>query len=127
MLKILFLDDSMTRHNFLCGKKHSPMLCWKVHKCHNSVFRVTHVYTAEQAIAALQSEKFDMVCLDHDLTINRPDLNNGLVVAQYIVDMPEPIESDIKIHSWNKTKALAMYELLFAAGFSCAITPFWVA
>src|SRR5689334_19670090 len=55
-MKILFLDDMEERH--------------RLFKIRNIGRDVTHVYNAKEAIEALNSTKFDVVSLDHDLSID---------------------------------------------------------
>jgi hypothetical protein len=116
MHKVLFLDDNFSRHNYFCNKEHDPSLRWEPHVCHGPVLSVFHVYTAAQVVSILKAEKnFDIVHLDHDLTINKPEQNNGLVVAQFIAS--EYKSSGLKIgniviHSWNAKRSEKMAVLL---------------
>ena len=127
---ILFLDDSVTRHDFFCKKQHDKNLRWKPHVCRNEICRVVHVYTAAQAIHQIEKQNFDIVSLDHDLTILDPEENNGFVVARYLaVNFPvDRIDSvAIFLHTWNDERRKAMYKLLSASGFQCYDAPFYVA
>jgi len=135
--KMLFLDDSQTRHNFLCGKKHDVRggkhdgrFRWEPHTCKNEVYTVTHVYTAAQAIQQIRESDFDIISLDYDLTVIDPAVNNGLVVAQYLAaDFPKeriPYTA-VFIHSWNRENREVMYKLLCNQGFNCYLSHFFVA
>ena len=131
MITVLFLDDSQTRHNFFCGKQHPETARWNVHTCKNDVYRTTHVYTAQQAIDQLKKFNFDIISLDHDLTINSPEENNGYVVAQFMCEhykeKEEIEEPRVFIHSWNRGRREAMIKLLQEHGFHCYLTHFFVA
>jgi len=136
-MKMLFLDDSITRQDFLCGKKHNGVLRWKPHVCKNEVFTVTHVYTSFQAICQLENQDFDLISLDYDLFLAAkldPEVNNGLTVVQFIINNPynnvhvaNVKDAEIFIHSWNREKRDVMYNLLTESGFYCHKAHFFVA
>ena len=127
-MNILFLDDSFTRHDFFCKKKHDKDIRWKPHTCKNEICRVVHVYTATQAIQQIEKQDFDIISLDHDLTILDAEENNGFVVVQYLVANFSVDEiGSIFLHSWNKEKRKVMYGILSASGFPCYDAPFYCA
>lgn len=84
--KVLFLDDMQPRHD--------------VFKKQTIGVLVTHVYNAQDAITALDSEVFDVASLDHDLSLEAiltlPEAGasnkgewSGYDVALHIASMPE--------------------------------------
>ena len=106
-MRILILDDDECRHDVF-------------RRVLADAERV-HVYTAKQAIEALSSERFDLVCLDHDLDLLSESLleppGDGLEVARFIADhMPvDKVPRQVLVHSWNPCGARAMVDTLKAA------------
>lgn len=71
------------------------------------------VTTAQEAIAALKSQAFDVASLDHDLggaQMAESDENSGYAVAQFIAEMEA--RPDVIVHSFNPTGAARMVECL---------------
>ena len=119
MLKVLILDDDERRHG-------------RFRKILVDASR-THVYTARQAIAALESNpRYDLVCLDHDLDVipnsyNRSDSpGDGTDVANYIRDRlgSRRFPRNILIHSVNKPAAARMASNLRPTGIPVKLNPF---
>jgi CheY-like chemotaxis protein len=117
MRRVLFLDDSRERHDFV-----------------DALFRqvggegcsVRHCYRAADAVNALASEgPFDCVFLDHDLEQADPD-ETGMAVAAYIADhLPrDRAPGEVVVHSWNPTGALRMEQALREAGVPVRRVPF---
>lgn len=90
--KVLILDDMEERH-----------IAFK--KKYKIDYNITSVYTAAEAIKALQDQKWDFVFLDHDLggTMLVPSgKETGYEVAEYIANNPETIPNEkIILHSLN--------------------------
>ncbi len=94
-MKILFLDDDPTRHK-------------KFTRAHIGL-DVTYVWSAKEAIEAINATRFDQMSLDHDLggdrsTMTTPDLGggSGYDVAMHIAQLPpEQLPSLVVIHSMN--------------------------
>jgi len=114
-VKTLFLDDSKERHKiareYFGGYWVDVTWCW----------------TAEEAIRALQSRRYNVVFLDHDLggeqmvDSKRPD--TGMEVVRWIVKHKPPIDS-IVIHSWNMSASKEMCARLIEAGYNASRSPF---
>lgn len=129
-MRILFFDDSVSRHDFFCLKKHERHHC--VQTCqHGPEYTVDHVYTAAQALVLLRKHTYDVIQLDHDMFLSKdasPD-NNGMTVARFLanqegIDFHGPV---IQIHSWNVEESEVMYALLRSAGWDVHLAPFPVA
>lgn len=92
----------------------------------------THVYTAHQAIAALdRSPAFDVVFLDHDLPrsselLNVEDPGTGLEVAVHIARELAPNKRPglVWIHSWNADGRRRMARVLRASGIDTTVQRF---
>lgn len=105
-MKVLFLDDDKNRHE-------------KFRMAHIGV-DVTYVWSAEEAIKALNEAVFDEASLDHDLggevTHNTlPGLGDGsgYDVACYIAAMPfEKRPKLVVIHSFNQAGSFRMGQAL---------------
>jgi len=97
-MRILFLDDNTNRHEYF---EYAMLSNAKEHE-------VVHVYSAREAIDALiNSERFDLVHLDHDLG-SEPG-NTGQEVAIFISTMPDQMMPlKIVIHSSNHVGAERM-------------------
>lgn len=81
MKRILFLDDSESRH--------------RTFRAVSGGHDVTFVYTADTAIADLRRGTFDLIYLDFDLSAtndlvvhSRQTSNNGASVTLELIDMP---------------------------------------
>ena len=104
MGKILFLDDMGWRHSEFTRRtdKMPDAKVWQAH-------------TAKGAIALLESETFDQVFLDHDLSDDdimvkpggKTKVPTGMDVVDFIMKMESP-PMDIVVHSCNGPAALTM-------------------
>lgn len=108
MRKMLFLDDMQERHDSL-----------KDQMKHKYEWEITHVYSCDEAIKKLQEESFDVVSLDHDLSIEtimkEPPLGekSGYDVAMFISEMPEDKRPEnVVLHTWNSNGAKRMMDAL---------------
>lgn len=102
-MKILFLDDERWRHEAMDSRHPQDV--------------VQHVRTIRQFKAALESERFDLVSLDHDLD----DIGSetGMDAVSYLIAMPrELVPAVIVVHSWNERAADHMVRTLQNAGFA---------
>jgi len=107
-MKILILDDDLQRH---AGFK--SLL---------SGHHLSHSFTYSEFVSALNSEEFDLVCLDYDLDIkHNPDTVldrngirslNGADVAAWISANPDKCPRDILVHSMNPDGAEQIAEIL---------------
>lgn len=102
--RVLFLDDMGWRHSeFRLRADRQPDT------------RVSHVHSAADAIALLQSETFDQVFLDHDLSeddiLMKPGSDSkvptGMDVVDHILTMERP-PMDVIVHSCNGPAAWEM-------------------
>lgn len=112
-MKVLFLDDDESRHDVV---EHWP-----------SAGDVTHVRTVDQALKALRRERFDVVCLDHDLggqQMVESHEGTGYHVAQAIAKEPAWHLGRVIVHSWNPEGARRMAEKLREAGLDVVRIPF---
>ena len=112
-MRVLFLDDAESRHNYFRGQSigHS----------------VDHVWTAAEAIEALNTrEPYDVACLDHDLeAAHYPGMAEagivattptGQAVADHIASMPEEKRPRrVIVHSFNPAGAVSMERALRGA------------
>lgn len=110
MPRVLVLDDDDARHTVF-----SQIL---------SGCEVLHVHTAWEACRALQqSAPFDLACLDHDLGMFGPgleegfdaDAGTGTDVAEFIANHLDPTKypKRIIIHSWNPAGVRRMRQALW--------------
>jgi len=96
-IRILFLDDDDERHRAVDR-----------FFAHRGEFEVNHVWTARNAIAALQDRRYFLVCLDHDLEKSHERLigvpyETGLVVAERIGFLPRNrLPAWVHVHSHNE-------------------------
>jgi CheY-like chemotaxis protein len=102
-MKILILDDDLTRHYYF--------------KQNFSHHELTMVVTAYETILKLQEERFDALFLDHDLGGNAfvdsfGDEQTGYTVAKWLVSNPERKPERIYIHSLNSVGARNIKALL---------------
>lgn len=116
-MNILILDDDPQRHKVFD----------KIFDGHNK----NHVFTAQCAINCLKKERFDLVCLDHDLgefdndkLIEDP--GTGMDVAEFInLHMShDKLPTQVLIHSWNGPAAKRMGEEMSTVGVAHVVTPF---
>jgi CheY-like chemotaxis protein len=80
----------------------------EVFRFHNDIY----YDQATLAIRRLTNERFDLICLDHDLGTHDDDfINNGLMVAR---ELPNTINRNttIIIHSYNPIGAKMMRDVL---------------
>ena len=102
MMKIFLLEDSMKRLQRFRRAFHT----------HN----ITHSASAEEAILVLARERFDLICLDHDLTEHDTDWiadGNGFEVARFLGSNDTPNDhSMIVVHTMNPEAGDRMMEAL---------------
>jgi CheY-like chemotaxis protein len=115
MKRILILDDMQVRHD-----AYARMYIGN---------DFTHVYTADEAIAALQGDRFNAVFLDRDLDDHAtmgltPLEKTGEDVVDYMLTMPVGLRPLVVVHSWNTTAAIRMHDRLRDAGFNVVRQPF---
>jgi len=81
-----------------------------------NIHTITHSASAEEAISLLQIEKFDLICLDHDLTehdTNWIATGNGFEVAEYLGNNETPNNDTlIVVHTMNPLAGDRMMEAL---------------
>ena len=109
-MKILILEDNQKRIEFFKKKFFN-----------DDVFYVEH---AIEAIELLKNNKFDLICLDHDLGGKEMEWDKedcGMVVAEYLHN--NPVNSRIVIHSFNGPRALSMKNILINSEY---IPGFWL-
>lgn len=118
MKKVLFLDDSPRRHRLFLERR-DDLHC-----------RVIGVFTAAEAIERLQSETFDEVHLDRDLSDahmasqRASDVGTGEDVVKWIVENRERLlTTDFIVHSWSY-RAPHMVRALRRAQLRVAAAPF---
>jgi CheY-like chemotaxis protein len=115
-MRILILDDDKDRHDGFA-------------ELYANDERV-HVYTAEHAAQALDSQDFDAVYLDHDLngTAYAPSsTESGYAAAVHITHMaPERRPKKVFVHSWNPPGAYNMVRVLRRAGVDVVYKPYWI-
>lgn len=96
-MRILILDDEEVRHTGF-----SKML-----PGHD----LTHVYSYEESVVALEGAQFDIAYLDHDLGVGCAE--TGYDVAMFIAGMPEDKRpAKVVIHSHNPIGARRMGQAL---------------
>ncbi len=109
-MKILFLDDSQTRHDEFA----------RIYSGHE----IVHAYSARQVLEALSREPFDLVSLDHDLG-DRDVVGDGLGVSAWIAQFEWP-DTEFVVHSVNPVGGRAMVQTLERAGLRVRFAPFFV-
>ena len=121
MNKILVLDDSPLRLNV-----------FRQHFESQEIIVIT-VSTAQEAINALTSQEFDLICLDHDLGGKPPmyygencdpsHANTGSEVARWMAQHPKPYK--VILHSRNPIGINSMRTILETIdGIECHDSPF---
>jgi CheY-like chemotaxis protein len=101
-MRILFLDDDPARHQEFEGKIRGLQL------------DVTPVTTSAEAIAAIESTKFDVIFLDHDLNGQiyvDSGPGTGFEVAQKVLGTLNK-DAQVIVHTINEKGARAMLEVL---------------
>lgn len=101
-MKILFLDDDRLRQDYFRTQLQGLRL------------DLTIVTTSVEAIEALERERFDLVCLDHDLDgriFVESGPGTGYEVAERLVRTANR-DARIVVHSLNEDGAKKMLEVL---------------
>lgn len=108
MKRMLFLDDSQERHDAL-DEQMAKDWDWEA----------VHVYTADEAIKLINTNSYEIVSLDHDLSreteMMLPELGekSGYDVAVHIANMPEDTRPKcVIVHSWNPNGADRMMKAM---------------
>lgn len=91
-MRVLTLDDDIERQ--------------KVFKERYKDDELTQVFNYDQAIEALATMTFDLICFDHDLSYEAQwgltDEKTGLDVAKYLITLPKEVMPKLAIvHSYN--------------------------
>jgi len=109
LTRILILDDCNLRHGLF-------------QEYLDGAVRLQHVHTSDQALAALQTDTYDWVFLDHDLDMSyglgRTGSGTELVDQMVSLGVPLNRSTHYIIHSFNPDRAKYMYNTLAAAGFN---------
>jgi ActR/RegA family two-component response regulator len=107
-MRILVLDDEQYRHDGFAMRFAGQ--------------DVTHVRTVAEAFKALDGERFEMACLDHDLGSGD---GTGLDVAERIAAMTrEARPRYVLVHSFNPPGARRMVATLKQAGIPSKHEPY---
>ena len=116
-MKILFLDDDHDRHKKIVRQLVGHSL--------------DRVFSAQEAIACLEKNVYDLVMLDHDLggpeSENQlfDDAEDGRFVANWIAENSEKFsETSFIIHSLNEQGRKSMARTIKTAGLRVKIHPF---
>lgn len=109
-MKVLFVDDDPNR--------------WKSFTQNNVSLVSTRARLVEDAVNILKSDKFDIICLDHDM--DDPPLRlwlpNGTDLAKWMVE--NKIECKvIFLHSLNDEGRARMLDILTKAGYTVLDEP----
>lgn len=109
-MKILFVDDDCAR--------------WKKFTQNNVSVVSQRVKFVEEATDILSKEKFDVICLDHDMDDPpfRLWLPNGTDLAKYIVENKIECRT-ILLHSLNEEGRARMLDILTKAGYHVVDCP----
>jgi CheY-like chemotaxis protein len=117
MPSILFLDDDAARHSLFRARIEELG--------HAARYRMLYVYTAAEAIAALDAHGAEIVhaFLDHDLSeadilvaVGAPSqVPTGMAVVDHILRMAAP-PAAVVVHSYNRDAALEMCARLTTLG-----------
>ena len=112
---ILIIDDDAFRHTTFT-------VLYNKHE-------LSHVYTYNDALDTLKSNKFDVVFLDHDLqgayiedpilTVEKTGLDIAIWMTRNLLEKPK-----VYIHSMNPVGSRMIFMMLSEAGFPVTITPF---
>ena len=122
-MRILFLDDMEERHHAF--RKHVD----------STGVECTYVFNAEDAIKALDGERFDVAFLDHDLGerdyqlfihgIDHSFVGSGMDVVDHIILMSvENRPRQVVVHTWNSRRGHEMMLRLWDAGVHVLRIPF---
>lgn len=115
MKNVLFLDDDEWRTGAISDRLQAQ-------PC-----RLVTVATAHECIALLESERFDLVLLDHDLGgetfVDSTREDCGMEVVRRLKASPQPHGAFI-VHTMNPVAAAAMYLELSGLGYSVRQAPF---
>lgn len=125
MIRVLFLDDEVYRHDGACSNKHSSPIDKNLDftVCAHKNTLVYHVWDAQQAIECLRvCNRFTVVFLDHDLGFGHNksdhDVMNGSHVVSILCDLPEEKRPrEVVIHSHNTVSSLQMEKKLEENGY----------
>lgn len=115
-MRVLALDDMETRQ--------------RVFQRWFAGFDLVQVYTAKEAIEALNGPRFDLAHLDHDLEAAHYDIvahptmhgyqtvwGTGMDVVDHILAMPRDLAPvRVIVHSWNMGRAFEMVQRLNEGG-----------
>jgi CheY-like chemotaxis protein len=108
MQKILILDDEQIRHDTFAKR-------WTGQQLY-------HVYTIDAALRAVNTIKFDLATLDHDLG---EDATGMLFLDRMMLEVPkEQWPFQAIVHSHNPVGALNMLNKLRDMRIFCAYNPF---
>jgi len=114
-MKILFLDDNEDRWIHFKNVVDYDVAQW--------------AQTAKECIHWLQKEKYDQVCLDHDLGgevfVDSDREDTGMEVVRWIVANKPQID-EIYVHTHNQPAGIRMATSLREAGYSVTYVPFGV-
>lgn len=114
-MRVLILDDMDVRHD-------------KISRMHLDD-KVDHAYTAEEATYFLNTYKYQLVYLDHDLAAEhyvdgKSEESTGFDVAMHIHGMSKSdLPDQVIIHSWNPVGAERMYDQLKDLGIFVSRKP----
>lgn len=119
MMKLLFMDDMEERHVHLASK---------LDQCG---MEITHSYTAQDAIAKLNTTVFDAVSLDHDMASEHyiracsADSGCGCDVVDWIcLNANRFTDTKFIIHSWNTDGVKRMHDALRKFNLDCLVKQF---
>ena len=122
---VLFLDDDENRHHEF--KKIMDEVNEEAKLGVGTREEYDIVDTAEKAIEALKTDKYEVVFLDHDLGgkvyVNSSDKDTGAEVARWLKVNPTPI-SMIIVHTLNPDGSKNMLKELYDGDYSAHCLPF---
>jgi len=121
-MKILFLDDMSTRHKAF-------------HALYRNDFdEMTYVYDYDEFVFEMKNSVFDLLFLDHDLSVNTINMNpddyderSGTDVVNWIVENichPREARPGVIVHSMNPAGRERMVSILRDGGFDAVECPF---
>ena len=86
---------------------------------------VIYTMDTKECINLLKTQKWDYICLDHDLSnvMEKPGEGTGYEVAQWIAEHPKRSPRRILIHSMNNVGAAAMMMVLGRADIRATYIP----
>lgn len=124
-IEVLFLDDDHQRHREFDR--------WVMKDPTRAFWSVAHVYTADEAIHAVERQVYDGVFLDHDLCTQDVMIKvgekgkepTGMDVVDRIVGLPkEKHPLGVVVHSLNGPAADEMLKRLLDVGVRASRVPF---